>query len=94
MAALNRTYALAKAIGAREAIIEAEKLKLTGNQFYYTLLGELYREVNPEKAIENLEAALKLVKTDTDRNAILKKIAVLKHWKFQVLQLLPEPVGM
>ena len=79
VAALNRTYALAKANGAGEGIIEAEKLKLTGNQFYFTLLGELYREVNPEKAIENLETALKLVKTDTDRNVILKKIAVLKH---------------
>src|ERR1019366_5923239 len=42
IAALNRTYALSKANGKQEAIVEAEKLKLTNNHFYFTLLGELY----------------------------------------------------
>jgi len=36
MAALNRTYALAKAESNENAIIEAEKLNLTGNHLYYS----------------------------------------------------------
>ena len=42
IAALNRTYALAKVNGKKEAIIEAEKISLTGNHLYHSLLGELY----------------------------------------------------
>ena len=40
--ALNRTYALAKANGKEEAIIEAEKLNLTGNHLYHSLMGLRY----------------------------------------------------
>ncbi len=43
IAALNRTYALSKANGKAVAIIEAEKLNLVNNHFYFTLLGELYK---------------------------------------------------
>src|SRR5690349_12904983 len=50
VAALNRTYALSKANGKEEAIKEAEKLNLTNNHFYYTLLGELYRGIDDHKA--------------------------------------------
>lgn len=74
IAALNRTYALSKANGKQEAIVEAEKLKLTNNHFYFTLLGELYRDINNEKAKENFQKALSLAKTQTDKQTIQKKI--------------------
>ena len=74
VAALNRTYALSKANGKEEAIREAEKLNLTNNHFYYTLLGELYRGIDDRKAREHLQKALSLAKTQTDKLTIQKKI--------------------
>ena len=74
IAALNRTYALSKANGKAAAIIEAEKLNLTDNHFYFTLLGELYKDIDNDKAKQNFEKALSLAKTQTDRNTIRKKI--------------------
>lgn len=74
IAALNRTYALSKANGKEEALIEAEKLKLADNHFYFTLLGELYTDINNQKAKQNFEKALSLAKTQTDKRAIQKKI--------------------
>jgi RNA polymerase sigma factor (sigma-70 family) len=74
IAALNRTYALSKANGKAAAIAEAEKLQITGNHFYYTLLGELYKETNPAKAKKNFQKALSLAKTGTDKQTIQKQI--------------------
>jgi RNA polymerase sigma factor (sigma-70 family) len=70
VAALNRTYALAKVRGNDVAIIEAEKLQLTNNQYYFTLLGELYKNIDPQKALENLQRALILAKTQADKLVI------------------------
>lgn len=72
--ALNRTYALYKVKGAEAAIIEAEKLRLESNHFYFTLLGELYREIDPAKARKHFEQAYELAKTGHDREIILRKI--------------------
>ena len=77
IAALNRTYALAKANGKAEAIIEAEKLNLADNHFYFTLLGELYKDIDNNKAKQNLQKALALAKTQTDKQTIQKKIDTL-----------------
>jgi RNA polymerase sigma factor (sigma-70 family) len=77
MAALNRTYALSKANGKAEAIIEAEKLKFTDNHFYYVLLGELYTEIDNHKAKAHFDKAYSLAKTETDKHLILKKISAL-----------------
>ncbi|UII20519.1 RNA polymerase sigma factor [Fulvivirga ligni] len=77
MAALNRTYALYKANGTEQAIIEAEKLKLENNRFYFLLLAELYKGTDNHRVRTNLEKALKLTKTDAERQTILKKIEVL-----------------
>jgi RNA polymerase sigma-70 factor (ECF subfamily) len=74
IAALNRTYALSKANSKEEAIIEAEKLKLTDHHFYFALLGELYTGLDDEKAKQNFQKALSLAKTQTDKQAIQKKI--------------------
>ena len=37
--ALNMAYVLSKVEGKQSAIVEAEKLNLTGNQFYHTFIG-------------------------------------------------------
>jgi len=73
-AALNRTYALAKADGKTVAIREAEKLKLDNNHLYLSLLGYLYTDLDNEKAILHLKAALKLAKSASDRSTIQKNI--------------------
>ena len=78
MAALNRTYALAKAHGKEEAIKEAEKLQLTDNHFYFALLGELYTDVNNEKAKEHFLKAASLAKTHTEKQNINQKINKLR----------------
>lgn len=77
VAALNRTYALSKANGKEEAIIEAEKLNLTNNHFYFTLLGELYKDTDTAKARQHFQKALTLAKTHTDKQTIQKKIDLL-----------------
>jgi len=77
IAALNRTYALSKANSKQEAIAEAEKLNLSGNHFYFTLLGELYTDIDNRKAKENFQKALELAKTQTDKQTIQKKIEKL-----------------
>ena len=77
VAALNRTYALSKVHGAEAAIVEAEKLDLGNNHFYHTLLGELYSDIDIEKAAEHLKQALKLAKTVADKQTIYRKIESL-----------------
>jgi RNA polymerase sigma-70 factor (ECF subfamily) len=74
IAALNRTYALSKVNGKQAAIAEAEKLNLTNNHFYYTLLGELYTGVDSDKARQNFERAFSLAKTQAEKQTIKKKI--------------------
>jgi RNA polymerase sigma factor (sigma-70 family) len=75
MAALNRTYALSKVNGKEDAIIEAEKLNLVENPFYFGLLGELWMDINNKKSVENFQKALGLAKTETARQAIQAKLA-------------------
>ena len=74
VAALNRTYALAKANGKQEAIVEAEKLNLVNNHFYFTLLGELYTGLDDNKARQNFQRAIAIAKTHADRLTIQRKI--------------------
>ncbi len=77
IAALNRTYALSKANGKQEAIAEALQLNLEGNQYYYALLGELYKDVDNFKASQSFQKAFILAKTQTDKRVIQKKIDTL-----------------
>lgn len=72
--ALNRTYALAKANGKQEAIKEAEKLNLNDNHFYYSLLGNLYSDLDNIKALEHYQTALSIAKTDSDKATIHRNI--------------------
>ena len=72
--ALNRLYALYKARGKEIALAEAEKINLPHNHFYFTLLGELYTEVDNEKAKAHFEKALSLAKTETEKRIISLKM--------------------
>ena len=74
IAALNRTFALSKANGKAEAIIEAEKLQLTGNHLYHSLLGHLYAGTDNARAITHLQTALSLVKSPAEKNILSKRI--------------------
>lgn len=74
IAALNRTYALAKANGKAEAIREAEKLALTDNPYYFALLGELYKGSDNIKSKQNFQRAFELAKTQPDKHAMAKKL--------------------
>jgi len=77
IAALNRTFALAKVKGNADAIVEAEKLQLTSNHFYFMLLAELYQETEPGQAKACLNQALALAKTSTDRQTIGRKLNLM-----------------
>ncbi len=77
IADLNRIYAYSKVHGNSLAIIEAEKLNLTSNEYYYVLMGELYTGYNNDKAKANYLLALNLAKTIADRNCIKEKISKL-----------------
>lgn len=79
IAALNRTFALAKVKGKREAIYEAEKLALKDHFFYYSLLGNLYAHIDDHKALLHYEMALKLANTTADTAAIRKDIAAIRR---------------
>ncbi|MES2427173.1 MAG: sigma-70 family RNA polymerase sigma factor [Bacteroidota bacterium] len=74
VAALNRVYVLSKIRGKEAAIIEAEKWNLPYDQFYFTLLGELYTGIDDTQAKLHLQNAISLAKTATDRLALQKKI--------------------
>jgi len=77
IAALNRTYALAKVYGNEKAIEEAEKLNLDNNHLYHTLLGELYIDIDTDQALQHLESALKLTRSSADKKLITRKIKKL-----------------
>ncbi|MES2797448.1 MAG: DUF6596 domain-containing protein [Bacteroidota bacterium] len=74
IAALNRTFALSKVKGKAPAIVEAEKLQLNQNSFYFALLGELYHSIDNIKAKKHLEKAYELTKSASEKNLILQKI--------------------
>ncbi|MGB4774061.1 MAG: sigma-70 family RNA polymerase sigma factor, partial [Daejeonella sp.] len=76
--ALNRTYALAQVKDKQTAIIEAEKLNLTDNHFYFSLLGYLHTDIDNAKAISYFEMAQQKAKTDNDKSLLNKKLNELK----------------
>ena len=84
IAALNRTYALSKANSKQEAIIEAEKLNLADNHFYFALLGELYTDIDDNKAKENFQKAISMAKTQTGKQTIQKKVEQLAIKKISI----------
>jgi len=75
--ALNRAYAVYKVRGRSAALIEAEKLQLTSDHFYFTLLGELYTNLDNRQAKTNYLKAISLASTETDRRTLQNKIDAL-----------------
>jgi RNA polymerase sigma-70 factor (ECF subfamily) len=71
---LNRIYALYKVEGSEPALAELEKLKIGNNHFYFSLLGELYKNINSGKAKLNFRKAYSLAKTETEKESIREKI--------------------
>jgi len=78
IAALNRTFALAKTNGKPAAIAEAEKLNLSNNHFYYSLLGNLYTGIDNQKALQHYEMAMKLATSANDKVTMKKNIEQLR----------------
>lgn len=74
IAALNRTYALAKARGREEAIVEAEKLNLADNHLYHSLLGELYSGIDNAKALAHFETSRSMARSKADQQILTIKI--------------------
>ena len=74
VAALNRTFAFSKVYGKKKAIAETEKLALSDNLFYHSLLGNLYTDNNNIKAIQHFQTALQLSKSISDKATITKNI--------------------
>ncbi len=74
IAALNRTYALFKTGEKNKAIKEAEKLNLSSNHLFYTLLGNFYTDIDNDKARINFEMAMTLARTNADKTIIANKL--------------------
>lgn len=74
VAALNRTYALAKARNKQIALKEALKINLKEHHLYHSLLAELYTPINPSKQLEHLKLALQLAPNPNDKQVIHDKI--------------------
>lgn len=78
IAALNRIYAFAKVHGKAAAIGEAESLNLTDNHFYYSLLGNLYTDVDDIQAVAHYQTAIKLAHSESDKAILFRNIARLR----------------
>jgi RNA polymerase sigma-70 factor (ECF subfamily) len=78
--AMNRTYALAKANSVDDALIEAQKLNLSENHFYYCLMAELYKmKGNMEKELDFLKLALQYAEKENELTLIQTKIEGLQR---------------
>jgi len=55
-------------------LVEAEKLRLENNHFYFLLLGELYRNIDSKKAKLNFQLAYSLAKTQTEKEGIQERM--------------------
>lgn len=78
IAALNRIYALAKVNGKQAAIQEAYQLNLTGNHFYYSLLGNLFTGIDRAQAIAHYHTAIQLAHSDSDKAILFRNIRRLQ----------------
>lgn len=75
--ALNRIFALYKAKGKEAALHEALQLPANNDHFYFLLMGELYRDLDNQKALQHYQQAYTLAKTQTEKQGIREKIESL-----------------
>lgn len=78
LVALNRIMAFAKVKGREPALLEARKLNLTNNHFYYLIISELSRGIAWNSAEEALQKALEHCKNETEIKFIKTKLQKLK----------------
>lgn len=78
-AELNRIYALSQVRGKTAALAQLESLRLPEDRFYHILVAELCENVDRPRARASLEEALKLARTEGEKNEIRKKIAALQN---------------
>lgn len=78
-AELNRIYALSQVRGKTAALAQLESLKFPEDRFYHILIAELCENVDRARARASLEKALKLARTEGEKNEIRKKIAGLQN---------------
>jgi RNA polymerase sigma factor (sigma-70 family) len=74
IADLNRIYALSRVMGKQIALKEAENLQLTNQPYYYRLLAELYSDIDNNRALDCLEKAWVLARTNTEKQQIQEKL--------------------
>ena len=79
--ALNRAFAFAKVYGNEKGIQEAEKLNLTTNNHYYSLLGYLYADTNTDQSINHYQKAITLTKSKAEIQTLTKEIKRLTEKK-------------
>lgn len=80
IAALNRTYALAKARNVKQAIEEGKKLNLQGHVLYHSLMGDLFRmDAESKSANREWKLALSYAKNEEEKRLILRKIEKLPN---------------
>ncbi len=77
--ALNRTFAFAKVYGHKRAIGEAEKLNLTDSNYYHELVGYLYADMDIDKTIYHYKQAIKLTKSNTEKQTLTQEIERLRN---------------
>ncbi|MEO7982726.1 MAG: RNA polymerase subunit sigma, partial [Bacteroidota bacterium] len=57
-----------------EAIAEAEKLELSGNHLYHSLLGNLYTGIDNQKALAHFQLSFDAAKSIAEKAIITKNI--------------------
>jgi len=72
--ALNRIWAFSQVHGNVLALNEAKKWDLKANHFYFILLAELNKQIDPDKSVRYLSKALQLCKTDQEKALIKNKM--------------------
>lgn len=75
--ALNRAFAYGRVHGHEAALQETLKLELPQNRHYQALLGYLYADNNPNRAIDHYRQAVALTSSDKERQVLLDKITQL-----------------
>ncbi len=88
--ALNRIWAVSMVHGNVSALKEADRVSqkvsavgqkpdLKANHFYFMLLAELNKQIDPDKSLQYLNKALQLCKTDPEKALIKKKMESLNN---------------
>lgn len=77
--ALNRTFAFAKVYGYEQGRVEAERLGLEGSSAYHALLGYLYADGFPDKAVGCYNMAVALTKSVAERRGLLREVRRLEE---------------